>query len=101
MRNRKSTKEIWDYWSEFILNEDGSVNIDKLKNELSDLDFIADQIGTVYCEITGGMLSKPFYYAETIISEYHKQLEEAYENGYQDCKEEYEEKEKHNRRPGL
>jgi hypothetical protein len=84
MTDRKSIDEVWEYWKEFICNPDGSINVENLKNELSDLDFIADQVSEVYCTITGGTLSKPFYYADQIISLHNQELLSAYDQGYKD-----------------
>ena len=46
----------------------------KIKNELHDLDFVVDQIGKIYCELTGGLLSKPMYHAETILEEHNERF---------------------------
>lgn len=86
MRNQKSVDEVWEYWKEFICNDDGSVNVDNLKKELSDLDFIVDQVSEVYCALTGQTLSKPFYYADIIIGLHNDELTNAYNNGYEDGK---------------
>lgn len=77
-------KRIWKP----LLYTKGKLDIKKIKNEMMDLIFIYVQVGKVYCELTGHRLSKPMYYAGTIIAEHQREYEEAYERGYQDAKEE-------------
>ena len=49
----------------------------KIRNELHDLVFVSAQVSEVYCYITGGVLSKPFYYAQTIKSFFDQAVSEA------------------------
>lgn len=72
-------EESWDFWKGIILNPDGSVNIDQLKKELGDYYFILDQLPKVYCHITGNTLSKPMYFASSVISAYDSEIEKIYE----------------------
>jgi chaperonin cofactor prefoldin len=53
------------FWKEIYPAGMTAQDIDK---ELSDLEFVADQLGKVYSHLTGGVLSKPMYYAEVINS---------------------------------
>ena len=57
-----------EFWKDVICNEDGSINIDAVKCELADCYRMYQEVPTVYCEVTGGMLSKPLYKAETVLS---------------------------------
>lgn len=76
-------KEIQDYWLP-LLKTNGEFDEQKIKNELRDLLFIYEQVGEVYCTITGNILSKPMYYADTIIEVYEEQLQGAYQEGVND-----------------
>lgn len=84
-RPEKTIDEVWEYWSKYFVEKDGSINVENLKKELYDLDFCTDQISKVYCTITGGMLSKTNYYAGTIIGVYEQEIQDSYEQGYADC----------------
>jgi hypothetical protein len=55
-------------------------------NELFDYQTLGDTLAEVYCHITGGMISKPFTNASSIIGEYQRELDESYNQGYQDGK---------------
>lgn len=72
LQREKERKEKWgkdwiDYWKPLLLT-DGELDEQKIKNEMSDLVFIFEQVGEVYCHLTGNKLSKPMYYADTIIT---------------------------------
>lgn len=62
-----------EFWSGIIMNKDGTVNLDAVKNELADFKFIMDQIPEVYSAVTGGMLSKPMYKANVVIDTFYEQ----------------------------
>ena len=61
-----------EFWRDIIMNEDDTVNLDAVKNELADYKFILDQIPAVYSAVTGGMLSKPMYKANVIIDTFYE-----------------------------
>lgn len=70
----KTFEEQWDekfekFWKPLLM-KDGKWDEENIKNELHDLAFVADQIGIIYCELTGNRLSKPMYSARTILSEH-------------------------------
>lgn len=68
VKEDKEYEKVWeDFWKDIVCNEDGSINIEQVKKELSDFHFILEQIPKVYCHITNGTLSKPNYKAETVI----------------------------------
>ena len=78
----KSVDQEWDeFWKGIICNEDGTINMQELKNNLYDFSFVLEQVPKVYCHITGNTLSKVMYKAETVISVaddyFNKELEEA------------------------
>ena len=75
----------WDQaWTEYwrpLLVTDGVLDDVKIENEMHDLVFIYQQVSEVYEAVTGGNLSKPMYYAKTIIDLYHEQLQKARDEG--------------------
>ena len=82
-------REAWkEIWLPAILTK-GKPDLKKIKKEIHDLWFIYKQVGAVYSELTGNRLSKPMYYAETIIQEHENQCNASYEDGYTDGQEEY------------
>ena len=64
-RRDEAVKEYDEYWEE-LLKTDGQWDAEKIRNEMSDLIFIYQQVAIVYDYITGGQLSKPMYYADVI-----------------------------------
>lgn len=72
----------WKYWKE-LLQTNGKWSENKIRNEMHDLVFVMEQVGKVYMAITGGKLSKPMYYASTIIQEHEEACNQAV-NDYRD-----------------
>ncbi len=71
----KDYNQIYDeFWKEIIEDENGNINFDQIKRELSDFHFIINEVPKVYMEITGGRISKPNTYASEVISEYENKL---------------------------
>lgn len=75
------------FWKEIYPEGMSAQDIDK---ELSDLEFVSQQLSEVYMHVTGGVLSKPMYYAEVInalhddfvtntVNEYLEEQKEIYE----------------------
>ena len=68
--------KAWEWYEPFVTNDDGSIDVDALKNELFDAYFVLMQVSKVYCHITGGKLSKPMYFASKVIRAADQHLEE-------------------------
>lgn len=84
--NRRLEEEYKEIWLPNLLTK-GKPDMKKIKNEIMDLTFVLDQVGKVYCEITGNKLSYPNYFADTVISVYQDEISKSYDEGYADCKE--------------
>ena len=68
-REQKTVEQSWeDFGKDLCTNPDGTLNIEAIKNEMSDFEFIIGEVPKVYMHITGGTLSKPNYHAEGVIS---------------------------------
>ena len=65
--SEKVEKNFQEFWKDIVCNDDGTLNPIAVKNELSDYNFILDQVPKVYSEVTGGRLSYPNYEAETVL----------------------------------
>ena len=68
MRKQYDVEEEWEFWKDIVCNEDGTINIEQLKKELCDFSLMIGEVPKVYVAVTGGTLSKPLYYADTVIS---------------------------------
>jgi hypothetical protein len=76
MRDEKDYVEIYNsFFKDIVENPDGTLNKDQVMRELSDYDTFMATAGKVYCEITGGMISKINTTADAILGEYRNQLE--------------------------
>ena len=49
----------WAFWKDLVCNEDGTLNLQKVKGELHDYGVILDQVREVYDHVSGGRISKP------------------------------------------
>lgn len=68
-------EEVWqEFWKDIVCDESGNINLEQLKKELYDYSIVLDEVPRVYCEITGNLLSKPFYSAEVVLSAFMDNL---------------------------
>ncbi|MDO4802811.1 MAG: hypothetical protein Q4A15_11655, partial [Prevotellaceae bacterium] len=65
-----------NFWKHIILNENEEIDLDQVKKELFDYQRLLENVSSVYSEVTGGLLSKPGYDAETIISVFNEKFGE-------------------------
>ena len=93
MDNEKYQQEVEDSYNQIflpLLKTNGEFDTEKIKNEMCDLIFVLHQVSKVYDRITGGKLSYPTYFAETIVEAYEEEVQEQYDRGYEagveDCK---------------
>lgn len=68
MSKYKPDQVYEDFWKEIICDADGNINIEQLKKELYDFYIMIENVPKVYCEVTGGILSKPCWDAETVLT---------------------------------
>lgn len=62
-------EKVWqEFWADIVCNEDGSINMDQLKEELCAFHFMINEVPKVYSEVTDGLFSKPNYYADSVLS---------------------------------
>lgn len=66
---KETIKENWDW-----LYKNGKLDEEAVLKEISDYDFILEEVPKVYCEITGGLLSKLMYPAEVVLDEFNKRF---------------------------
>lgn len=63
-------EKTWeDFWKSLCTNPDGSLNLDQIKRELHDFHTAMDNVGKVYCHITGNRISKINTLADAVIAE--------------------------------
>lgn len=61
--------KIWDdFWKEICTNPDGSLNLDQIQRELSDLYLMMAWIPVVYDHVSGGMVSKALTWPSVVCS---------------------------------
>ena len=63
----KKIKENIEFWKDLVYTK-GKLDEKKVMNELSDYSFMLEEVPKVYMAVAG--LSKPNYYADTIITEF-------------------------------
>lgn len=62
----KREKAAGEFWRGVFDDIDDKTERDKIAAELSDYRFILEQVPDAYCHVTGGLLSKPNYYATEV-----------------------------------
>lgn len=70
--NLISVKEAKEFWKSVY--EDG-VTLQDMANELYDMHIMLENVPKVYCEVTGGKLSKHNYLASSVIGEFNNYVE--------------------------
>lgn len=86
----RSEKAAGDFWRGVFDGITDKTEREKIEAELHDFRFMMQQVPKVYGSITGGLLSKRNYYAESVISaaeDYTQQLiDEAIEEAKEEAK---------------
>ena len=68
-REMKKLKLKWNW-----LYKNGKLDEKAVLKEIYDYDFILGEVPKVYCEITGGLLSKPNYASEVVLREFNERF---------------------------
>lgn len=90
--NNLTPDQLWEeFWKEICTSPDGSLNLEAIKNELSDYSFLLDQVPIAYDELSNGRISKPNTYAFEVINANREYIDEFYI-----YKEDLEEEKEHN-----
>jgi hypothetical protein len=76
-RTPDMTKDSNEFWKDIIYKE-GKLDEEQVLKELADFYFMIDQVPKVYCAITGSQLSKPLYFADTVITKFEDWLQDNY-----------------------
>lgn len=89
-KSNPTPNEEWEsFWKPLCTNGDGSLNLEAIKNELSDYSFLLEQVPTVYENVSGGRISKPNTYAFEVVAAADELYDAKYTEGYQDALEEH------------
>lgn len=83
MTDSEWDKRFNNFWLPLI-STGRQLDIEKIKAELHDFDFVIEQLPKVYSHITGGRLSKHMYEAATVISEHDEVCHEPCEEDYKE-----------------
>lgn len=75
--NRYDIEQIYqDFWKDIICDADGNINVEQLKKELYDFYVMIQEVPKVYYAVTGGILSKCLYSAETVLDYFREKYED-------------------------
>lgn len=83
----ETSEDYLKTWNEFwaaICMKDGAVDMDAVMRELHDFHYVMEEVPKVYCEITGGRLSKVNYPADTVLSVYREHVENLIQESKED-----------------
>jgi len=74
MKKEKDYKQDYEEFWKNIVEVNGVLDKDKVMRELSDYHFMLQEVPKVYCEVSGGRISKPNTYAFEVIGEFNEQF---------------------------
>jgi hypothetical protein len=84
-----STRREEDFaWWGKVCYPDG-MTAEQVQNELADFHFMLEQVPKVYMHITGGLLSKPNYFADVVIGAADGHVEACIEEAFKEVRETY------------
>jgi hypothetical protein len=69
---REAIRDETNFWKPIIFRNNGVIDEQQVMKELSDFSFMLREVPIVYCEITGGQLSKPLYWAYQVLEQFHE-----------------------------
>lgn len=73
--NRYDVEQVYqEFWKDIICDADGNIDVEQIKKELCDFYKMIQEVPKVYCEVTGGMLSKCLYDAETVLDYFRERF---------------------------
>lgn len=72
------------FWKD-IVEKNGVIDIEQVKKELADYSFVLSEVSKVYTHVTGGLLSKPNYHANGIISAADDHMNEVVQDALEDA----------------
>jgi len=85
---RDYEKDWQEFWKPIVSKENGDLDLEQVKKELSDYSMILEEVPKVYCALTNDTLSKPHYLAETVISVAQDVQQKEYEEQFKEDVEE-------------
>lgn len=76
-RKKERPRREFNHWLREcgVVWKNGKMNAAQARRELSDYYFMLEQVPKVYCEVTGGLLSKPNYFAHSVLGVYEENIE--------------------------
>ncbi|WP_232355981.1 hypothetical protein [Burkholderia vietnamiensis] len=83
-RDATDPEEQWQqFWKEICTNDDGSINLEQVKKELSDFSMLLSWVPRVYMHVTGGKVSKVNTWPSVVTSLHDEHMEELVEEALQ------------------
>ena len=60
-------KVYQEFWKDIVENEDGTLNKEQVKKELSDFSMVMDNCSSAYEEMSGSLITKPNTYFSEVL----------------------------------
>lgn len=71
--DRRDPETAWRFWESLVM-KNGVLDLEQLKKELADWYYVMEQVPQVYATVTGGLLSKVTYEADSVIRAFEDYL---------------------------
>ncbi|MBD2504896.1 hypothetical protein [Anabaena azotica] len=72
---QKVDKEFDNFWRDIVCDENGCLDLEKVKRELYDYSLAMQYVSEVYCELTNGHISKIHADPQIVIRMVYEQIE--------------------------
>lgn len=88
MQKERDVTKDWEFWKHILQRPDGSIDVEQLKKELSDFSMLMENVGELYCLLSGNKASKVMILPQVIASLHEEEVQAAYQEGYEARKQE-------------
>ena len=85
----KINKNYNSFWKDILEDDKGKLDMNQLKKELYDFYILIDNLSKLYVNVSGGLCSKPHTDANIVIELYEDHLNQRYQDGYNDAKDDF------------
>jgi hypothetical protein len=90
----ENVQKVWDeFWVDILCKEDGLLDLDQMKRELSDYHMLLQNMPSILMEATGGRVSKPNTDRSVVIQLIQEEQQRLFEEGYDQAMDEMKDEE--------
>lgn len=84
MDDAETPEQAWEFWKPLVTNEDGTLNEEAVRVELSDFSMLLRYYSVILCEVTGNHISIPTTHPSNVVARFHDYMSERIEEAVKD-----------------